>query len=362
MKRSIYILSLLLTGLVILFFACTKEEPTTQKQNTHTNISPTDMHINNLIKNFKQKVAYHTQNPDLKSGETIPADSALWYLEASINYSHAFPNEYYNEMQTDEISISVPVNNLGSVDLTVLTQKYNEMKSEVTAIYNNSNFENKALVLVDLINASRTEDELNITAQTVTGSKGVDPPPPPPVNGPFTEDDDWWYGENNGYCDDPSVWDDASDQLYNATKDLIPDPSGNYFFINKITFTIEGGNPELRRDNDVLDNYLDYYLYAAVEGDPQIPFITNETLCVNHGEMNNYYVFIKKLMFDILPNVYIPSHYGDPTRSIEAFHSLEDDKFDINVGEDELTFYIHKGEFTYGEKIGYSEGDGPTAF
>ncbi|MEZ5198824.1 MAG: hypothetical protein R2764_21345 [Bacteroidales bacterium] len=296
-------------------------------------------------------------NPHLKSGESVPADSAVWLLEATINFSHAFPNEFYDETQTDEVTLTIPLKSNGIVDMVVLTQKYDEMKAGITTIYDSKSYENKALVLVDVINSAQTSDELTITAQTITGNKSNDPPPIPGVEGPFGEQDDWWYGENIGYCYDPYiVQDDAANQLFLETKDLVPDPAGNYYFINEFTFYIDGGDPDFIRDNDVMDNYLDYWLYYSVDGNPQLPFITDQMLCLEHTEMNIYHYNLKKLMFDILPNDYLPNTFGFYGYSIESLNKVEDKTFSI----DDFDYYYHRSDFTYGIKVGYNEGEGPT--
>ncbi|OQX78622.1 MAG: hypothetical protein B6D61_05100, partial [Bacteroidetes bacterium 4484_249] len=325
--------------------------------NNKPQLSEFDKQVNKAINSFKQKMAYYRENPQLKSSETVPADSALWYLEATINYAHAFPNDYYDEMQSDEHTLVVPKNSNGEVDMDVLTQKYYEMKAEITNVYNNSGYADKGLALVDLTETAQTDDEITLNVETVTGEKGAAPDGPTPYGGPFEAEDDWWYGEDAGYCYDPyGVQDDADHQLFLATKDLIPDPNGNYFFINEFSFTVEGGDPDMRRDGDPLNNYLDYYLYYSVEGDLSLPFYAPQTLCLEKDEMNAYYTFMNYLMFDILPNEYLPDVFGLYGYRIESLNSL----YDFKYTQDDNTYYLHKADFTCGIQVGYKEGESPT--
>ncbi len=355
MKRTIYVITVLIAGAMITMFSCTKENKIADNVTAKSNLSPHDIKINKLINDFKTTMAYHKANPNLKDDELIPADSALWYLEATINYSHAFPNEYYKQFEVDTSYIAVPVNGDGTVDMAILTQKYEDMKTTVAADYHISAFTEKGLSFVDLSQISNNGSELTIMVKAATGEKGEDPGPGPTPDGPFEESDNWWYGEEYGYCYDHSVFDDAANQLYQETKDLVPDPTGNYYFINEFGFSIEGGDPDFRRPNDDLDNYLDYYLYYSIEGDPQIPFYEQDMLCLESYEMNIYYVFMEDLMFDILPNQYLPDKFGIYGYDIVSLNEL----VDYSAPEQSYYYYFHYADFTFGYKIFYSEGDGP---
>jgi hypothetical protein len=354
MKKVISIISIAAIAMVLVF-SCAKEEATNKPATKHE-LTAYETHINKTLKDFKQKMEFIRANPQLKSGESVPADSAVWLLEATINFSHAFPNEFYSEFETDSLTLTVARNADGTVDMEELTGKYDEMKQAVADAYHNSGYEVKGLAVVDLEEAVITESEIDINVQVLTGEKGNEPPPGPPVvDGPFVEGDDWWYGENYGYCYDHTVFGDASIMLYDEAVNLVPDPNGNYGFINLFTFWIEGGDPYFQRYLTP-DNYLDYWLYYSVEGDPQIPFDEQVTLCVERQEMNAYYAYLRGLMFDILPNHYLPEVLNKFGYSIESFNNLDWKKYDDNPP---YTSYLHKATFTYGIKINYGEGEGP---
>nr|NQU89974.1 hypothetical protein [Bacteroidota bacterium] len=351
-KITIVFTALILTATVavISLHSCKKEqlEKTSYPVNS---ISHEDLQINNLILNFREKVDYIRDHPDYKSGEWVDADSALWYLEATINYSHAFPNEYYKQMKVDTAYLSIPTTDGGMVDLDELAQKYDEMKSMVSNSYHGSGFEEKGLVLVDLSEVSFKSDELTLKVETVTGESNNDPPLPGSItDGPFEEGDNWWYGEEAGKCD-PHTWvSDAAEQLYEAINNIIPEPTGGYFFTNQIPVTIKGGNEEIRRQNDPnpQDNYLDYYLYSASE---EYGTINNNTLCLEYDEMNLYYNYLKYLMFEKIPGMYVPSAY-----QIEKIVIYTDDWEMENTSSNH---FFHTGTFQYGLKAYYIEGEGP---
>ena len=258
--KKIKILSLIIAGALIIMFSCTKENNESVKQTSpaESNLSQQDIKVNNLIKTFKEKVAYYKANSGLKDGETVPADSALWYLEATINYSHAFPNEYYSDFEIDTSYLTVPVNGDGTVDMATLTQKYEEMKTNVAADYHNSQFTEKGLCFVSISQKSLNSNELTFTVETATGDKNNEPPPNPTPDGPFGPGDDWWYGENAGKCSEQASDSfDAAQRLWDEAQSTIPDPNGNYTFVGPfIVEPIEGGLEKFRYPNDVEDNHL----------------------------------------------------------------------------------------------------------
>ncbi len=342
---------------VIIFFACTKEnnEAAIQNSPAQTNLTQNDLKINNLIKTFKDKIAYYKANPDLKDGETVPADSALWYLEATINYSHAFPNEYYDGFEIDTSYITVPVNSDGTVDMSVLTQKYEEMKSNVAADYHNSQFTEKGLSFVDLSEVSGSDNTLTLEVKTATGEKNNEPPPPTPVDGPFSLGDNWWYGEDAGKCDEAAgEGKDAAKRLWEEAQATIPDPNGNYTFIGPFIYKeIEGGNDEFLYPNDPQpnDNHLDYYLfYASTEYGP----CGDDTLCLEYPEMNTYWNRLKYLMY----HFYL-DQAGWENYDIMCIFSFDDDSYPYESNNITYTKYFHYGTLKFGIKIYYSSGDGP---
>ncbi|MEZ5199223.1 MAG: hypothetical protein R2764_23410 [Bacteroidales bacterium] len=346
MKKTVSIISIAAIAMVMVF-SCSKENAT-DKPVEKQELTAYETHINKTLKDFKQKMEFIRANPNLKSGESVPADSAVWLLEATINFSHAFPNEYYNEFKTDTLTLTVARNTNGSVDINELTTKYDEMIQAVADVYHSSGFEEKGLAVVDLEEADITESEIEINVQVLTGDKSNDPPPPPPVNGPFEDGDDWWYGKNVGHCYDPgSILEDAADHLYWETSGLVPDPNGNYFFINEHEIIVSGGDIDFRRQNDTEDNYLDYYLYYSVEG-TSLPFNEYEMLCIEWTEMNNYYSYLINLMFNFLPNQYLPNVLGFYGHSIVSFDHL----YDYSIVQSPEKRYWHE-DFYFWNKSGY---------
>jgi hypothetical protein len=290
-------------------------------------------------------------NPQLKSGESVPADSAVWLLEATINFSHAFVNEFYSEFETDSLTLTVNRNADGTVNLDELTGKYDEMKQAVADAYHNSGYEVKGLAVVDLTETTVTESEIIINVEAITGSRGVDPGPGFGLDGPFVEGDDWWYGEEAGKCDENGAeGSDAAEQLQNEIPNEIPDPNGNYFFINIAEYVVEGGDSIIRRTawNDPEDNHLDYLLYYS---NSQIG-LSGDTSCVEWLEMNVYFSYLKLLIFSYLP-ANVPELYGKTIVEVMDIkgYSVIDNEF--------IVHQKHRLQAKFGIKVGGKEGEVP---
>jgi len=305
-------------------------------------LSEHDKMINNAIKIFRAKVNYISENPGYKSGEVMEADSAIWYLEATINYSHAFPNEYYGQLKIDTSYITLTRNNEGKVDMNELSLKYDQMKEGVSDAYNNSGFGEKGLVLVDLTEETFKSDEITVRIVTVTGEKNSSTPPGFGIEGPFVEGDDWWYGEDEGKCNNLPIYSsDAAKQLRIAMNNYIPDPGGNYTFTNLTTVIKKGGDTDLRRptDPEPKDNNFDYFLFSASE---EWGAINDDILCLEYGEMNFYFSYLKYLLYTKIPNQELPSGY-----SIESVIEMEGNFESI----EDYVHYYHKGTFQFGIKL-----------
>jgi hypothetical protein len=324
-------------------YSCTKEsQMNNPEESKQIKLSMEDLRVNNLLQDFKKDLAYYRKNSSIKDGESKSVDSAVWLLESTLNYSHSFPAERYTDFEIDTVNLILNKDVNGEVNMTELAQKYYDLKSKVSSVYHDSEFENKALNGIILDKKSETDDDVELEAVVYTGEKGTEPDPPNPVlDGPFEEGDNWWYGENAGQCDAPGIKaSDAAEELKQELIAAIPDPNGQYFFINPVEYISEGGDDNIQFD-ETLDNYLDYYLYFA---STEIGPCTDEVLCVEWTEMNAYYQRGKTLMFTLLPSV-VPILQG---KTIDEIIEFEDDS-DFN-GTDMV--YFHRAVLKYGDKVG----------
>jgi len=244
-------------------------------------------------------------------------------------------------MQIDTSYITLTRNNEGKVDMNELALKYEQMKEAVSNAYYNSGFDEKGLVLVDLTEETFKSDEITIKVVTVTGEKTDSTPPEIGVDGPFVEGDDWWYGEDKGKCNLPVYSSDAAKQLKMAMNEFIPDPNGNYTFTNLTTIIKYGGDSSLRRpaDPEPKDNDFDFYLFSASE---EWGAINDDILCLEYGEMNIYFNYLKYLLFTKIPSQELPSGF-----CIVSVIEMEGNFESIA----DYIHYYHKGTFQFGIKL-----------
>ncbi len=139
MKKNVILFMIL--SLVMMFTACKKDTSL-----TNVKLDPTEQ----KILNFKEKM----QNPN-KSDETISIDSAVWYIEAALNYTYCIiPEEEVgngldfitkNESLTFEINISD-----GFVTIQDVTNSYNQIESEISGLLEGINYDKKFIYLIDV--------------------------------------------------------------------------------------------------------------------------------------------------------------------------------------------------------------------
>lgn len=330
-------------AIALIVGACSKETGEIEKPQSPMSF---DLKVSNNIKGFIEKIDYQQMNPMFKSMETIEADSALWYLESTFNYCYGFPNEFYSKFEVDTLGFILELTADGKVNLTMLASKFQQMIEEITIVYQNVDFEEKGLSMINLQYATVGDEEISFTVNIVTGEKGT--PPEVVISGPFGDEDNWWYGEMEGRCGEFLMDSDAANQLMLAMNATLPDPEGNFHVINPATIERTGGEPNVRRETDPNppDNLYDYYLFYGTEE------IGPVELCLFRNDMNNYYSFLRHLLL-----VKIRNEEFSPMYSLINVVDMVGYWNPINSTERQ---YFHEGSFNYGIKIHYmTEPDYP---
>jgi len=339
-KRTGFLAMILLGGWMAIYFSACQKSGEEIAATPETEITAFDIKVGNAINSFIDKVAYQKENPGFKSLETISTDSALWYLESTFNYCYGFPNEFYKSFAIDTLSFSLLLSG-SEVNMTDLTDKFNEMIQEISTTYHAVAYDEKGLSLLNLAEATIENNLLHFTVQVVTGEKG-EVPPSPVLDGPFEDGDEWWYGEDEGKCEGPVIESDAAQQLMLAMNATLPDPEGNFYVINPVEITKKGGYPDLRRPGDIEDNLYDYYLFFGSEE------IGEVELCLNRNAMNTYYSYLTYLL-----KVKIITEELNPSYSLINIESMtgfwEPTVFDGII----VKKYLHRGKFMFGIKVNY---------
>ncbi len=333
--------------------SCSKQEITDQPVtgNKEVAMSAGDLDIFNKIVSFKEKITYIRENPSYKSGEFTTVDSAIWYLDATLNLSHAFISwETLSGFHYDSVFVTIPKVN-GVVNYTDLADAYVELKQKVANVCIEAPGSEKELYIATLTEKEDTGNSITIKAETTIGSRST-----PPDHHPFYEG--WLYGDLAGNCvgSPPYIGvADACTQLRDKTnlyRHLYIDDEQMFYigtpneepYVTLRSQHFAFINPD---DPDPDDNYYERLLvYQKQE------FVYH--YCIEEDEMNWYYEKLRHVIYLMVPNnpIYWPNANGKTFIEIKT----DPDPIDGTYGtEDELLQIIrhqYKVEYRYGFYVG----------
>jgi len=117
--NRIFVIFLIMAFVVI---SCKKDE------NTNNNLVNQKPDVEKLILSFKDKLQNH-----LKDGGTYNADSAVWYVEALLNYTHGYATANGCTFTVDTAEIVVNNNSNSFYTIEQLASVYDYLDEQVTA-------------------------------------------------------------------------------------------------------------------------------------------------------------------------------------------------------------------------------------
>lgn len=275
--------TLLVASFMTVFTGCEKVEDS-------SNITPVkteDQIVIDNIMNFLDKVEFERQGVTQKNNEFMSIDSAVWYIEAAINYTNTEP-------------VSSPNVEVSFYTVEVPTEESNGIinMSEIQIIYDlfQSNIDNIIAVEED-INKIFIADvylpETKSTATTFTMTIGVEKG----LKTYFPVLHDWHWGLGLGRCDGSGlgVGTDAADIINSRINQVIVVPPASAFWTDVECFEMIGQN----------DGLFEYYETTSTTHCITSQAITNyigvvETYITNHcpsGKQVSYRYFYD----DVLP-------------------------------------------------------------
>lgn len=306
MKSQIFISLMVFT----FFFSCKKDSINTEKVNE----SPCN--VERLILDFKAKL-----DATLKDGTTYAADSAVWYVEALLNYEMANNAHNFAELKFYRDSILLNGAN-GEFAIEELNAAYSYFNSLIAGILEQSEYPS---LQIDFVNISLKETGLKTfsNALEITVCTGISTP----INyALFDEDEDWYWGNNLGACGDnqsPAATDAADELEYKFNRPLSVGPSGYFTSIESIE--VDGDAYDDENNPGPWCNAMIFTYQPGFEP-PDDPCLESEEL--------NYYLS----KFDYIVNDNKPS--GKVFKSVDVFEDLLP-----NMG---FPNYWHKYELFYG--------------
>ena len=316
---------------MVLMHSCSKSEVTRQPVANNENLamSADDIHFQNKLISFKDKVNYIRENPDYKSGEVMDADSALMYIESLFNATYGFPDERYGKTRTDQTTVLIDLNSSNEVLMDDVVVVFDEIINIVTQYYYQCEFEDKGFILLDISRGIISDNKLEIGLRSVIGEKAGE-------WDPFGPDDYWWYGKKKGDCD----WNvgfgetDAAEKIQyaiNNNKPIVSPPPGYIFVYNNY------------EDIDLFG-----YEYENENGEKLIFYIENasgnftvDEQCLDPNEMNFHFYGEKEVIYNILP-----LEYNKPPNWIFMECDLEGKEESSPIGSCYPTIH-HQNKLTY---------------
>jgi hypothetical protein len=274
--------------LIVIVVGCSKVElhDETANEPQYQTMTAEDISVMNKIVAFREKLAYHRDNPDFKSGEVMSAEEAVWNLETLFNVTYGFPDEQYGRTKSDTTVLYIDINSNGDVLLDDVVALYSNIITLVTQYYYNSGYDQKGFLLLHLTQRDFVNGQMEIGLRAVTGEKSEWEP--------FGPLDQWWFGYYKGDCNWDSSGTDAAQKIQyaiNYNKPLVSPPPG-YRFVYSPNDTIPVFGHEYTND---VGEHLIFYIE-----NPMGTFTWAEK-CLDPDEMNYHFFGQQEVIYNILP-------------------------------------------------------------
>jgi hypothetical protein len=148
-------------------------------------------------------------NNSFKSSGEYTVDSALWYLEAALNYSYCIWDSSFAIQTFDSATISVSLKKNGNIEDTDVYSTYNDFVDSLEVHWDNISETTKHVIFVDVAVRSNSNGVVVLHLISAMGSGAA-------VNSyaNFGTDDDWYWGWDLGGCgNNPATSSDAAQEL-----------------------------------------------------------------------------------------------------------------------------------------------------
>jgi len=335
MKRLYLLLvTLLVASMAITTVSCKKKQTTTETAQGEATLA--------RIMDFKQQVDYYKANPDVKDGEAVTLDEAIWNIEALFNLTYSYPELSYGRTETADTVLYLPVGADNTVLLTDLTVFYGQMYEVISNIYHSIELDSKQFIILDVELGERHGSQQAIRLQSVQGSvKGIQPPTPQPtIWAPFADGPDWKYGENGGMIN--GVLDgqmDAADTLANMLNAfLVPQaPDGQAYIYSEIMMKELPYSLQIPFScNPYQGEYCEFYMEDAEEADKWL----------NTSQMNFQYYGERHLVLSVLRDYddgiqgAVPSYFKLYIVTIEDYQASYNQS--ITIGHHTKAYYAQR--------------------
>lgn len=276
--------TLTLCCIVAALSACNKDNSTEIHPNENTEQTRNAIE---QLRSFRIQIEYVHANPGLKSEETLALSDALWDVENHFNLTYSDVEQYYNQINHHEFTLSIPIDEQQQVLVYDAVALYDQVTDQVRTALLSDEFENKGFISLTIKEVKQETRGTMVTFLGKTGNRTNYNPPIFHIDGPFDVDDNWIFAAPFGKCDDPDIPSGADEQLQEKLYAELIEPfietSDSYrnIYIDRKRFVFDGST------------------YSGIYYN-QNP----ENLCIEHEYMNDYYNGEKQVIKNIIPEQY----------------------------------------------------------
>ncbi|MDR0969407.1 MAG: hypothetical protein LBM67_02565 [Lentimicrobiaceae bacterium] len=296
------------------------------------------------IVQFQSQLEYYRSHPNVKSGELMSIEEAIWNLETFFNVSYAYPEFGLASNQIDTLVFGLPSTS-GNVDVGDVVTLYDEIVQEIAKLYHNNPLEDKKYFILNINQGAVTATTTELILYSVIGQeRGIQPSDPGTSLQNLFENQYWKYGDLLGTCSGQQLGSDAAIKLdealnlFNERRKNYPVPNtGRYVFIDLETIDVSG---------DAYQNQNGNHLMFYIEKSIGVPFTDGEK-CLDPDELNFHYLGLQQVVYNR-----IPDDYSFASNRMLVSAGISGTKRDIN--DDSNSPYhclIHDGLFTYGNRV-----------
>ena len=221
-----------------------------------------DESIKSEVSKITRQLQIFKQNLQLKSGETLPADSAEWYLEGLLNYEQANNDHIFGDVDFYHDTLTVNVTN-GQISLDQLSILYSTINALAVTIKQQTGNENYTFDIIDLklesTGLKSGAQELIVSFSGGILGSGLN-------YVPFGSTDYWYWGFGMGKCDEYTgqyIGRDATTELQRKFRNPIAVPGPGYFVSNETIQVMAGVDPEF---DDFFNAPYDGYMIFSQSG------------------------------------------------------------------------------------------------
>lgn len=287
MKKNGLHMLLVGLGLITLFTAsCKKDDGAAMSELPNDLTLAGDERLELQIQAFRQKCKFYYDNPGIKDGGLMSTDSAMWNLEAALNYTYSHQGLSCEETHPASMELRLPCLPGNEVNYTEVAQVYYKMVDSIRAFYNSVSATDKKILVSDIEKQPESSNtELVLKLNVVLGETDMSSVY---MMQPFGLTDYWFYGYNQGKCGPyygQGFGSDAAKEIEKLQHWFKPVPPANHrvFYTNVEHFLVNGNefpNPDDAVPGDNQNDFLMFYNSSA---------LPNYHECLHPDEMNFYF-------------------------------------------------------------------------